>query len=235
MMRYPALLLLIWVAALSLKGQEKEESGIKILFQGVVFDSKTLGTLPNSQVSVNRRFSSVSDMDGSFALYVNVWDTVRFSRLGYKPESMVISDTLVGKQYLAGIFMNSDTLSIGEVVIVPRMANLRSEIMNAKVKTSPEMEYARHNVAVSAYQGRNTTGKLVDPASNYELLRQRQKVDAFERGGIPSDRILGLSPFMLIPAAYLLLKGLPEKAPPLKPDVSDYELDRIIKEYLKNK
>ena len=123
-MRSPALLLLICVATFPVKGQEKEESSIKILFQGVVFDSKTLETLPNSQVSVNRSFLSVSDMDGSFALYVNVRDTVRFSRLGYKPESIVISDTLVGKQYLAGIFMNSDTLSIGEVVIVPRKRRL---------------------------------------------------------------------------------------------------------------
>jgi hypothetical protein len=94
------------------------------------------------------------------------------------------------------------------------------------------MENAKYNVAVSGYQGRTTTGRLGDPASNYDLLKERQKVDAYERGGIPSNKIAGLNPFILLPAAYLLLHGLPEKAPPLKPDISDYDLDQLNKRYL---
>ncbi|MGE5418553.1 MAG: hypothetical protein ACM3UT_00130 [Chloroflexota bacterium] len=199
-------------------------------------DSETYNPLPGTQLFVNKSFKSVTDSNGAFAIYVSVSDTIIFSRTGYKPADVIISDTLVGKQYIAGIFMSQDTLQIGEVIIVPRVSNLRSEIMNTRTRTSPEVENARHNVAVSAYQGRTTTGKLGDPATNYEMLRQRQRINAYERGGIPSDRIVGLSPFMLIPAAYLLMNGLPEKPASFKPDISDRELDEIMKRYLeKNK
>lgn len=217
----------------SVSGHVKDSVIIKILFQGKVFDAGTLLPLVDTRISVNEQFTSVSKTDGGFALYVNILDTLTFTRIGYSPAVVVISDTLIGKQYIAGIFMNIDTLDIGEVIIVPRNSSLRSEILNARSSTSPEIENARNNVAISAYQGRTTTGKLGDPASNYQLLRHQQKINAFEKGGIPSDRIAGISPFMLLPAAFLLFNGFPERPDSFKPDISDDELNRIMKEYLK--
>lgn len=216
----------------SVFSQDKDNTAIRILFQGKVFDAGSLLPLTDTRLSVNDKFASVSRADGSFAVYLNVNDTLAFNRIGYRPAMMVISDTLVGKQYIAGIFMTADTLDIGEVIIVPRNSSLRSEIMYSRSKTSPEIENARNNVAVSAYQGRTTTGKLGDPASNYQVLRQQQKINAFEKGGIPSDRIAGISPFMLLPAAYLLFNGFPERPASFSPDISDDELDRIMEEYL---
>jgi hypothetical protein len=211
--------------------QDKDTSRISILFQGLVFDAATLKPVPNTQILVNRAFASVSDDKGVFALYVKLKDTVVFRNLGYKQTSVIIGDSLAQRQYVAGIYLRTDTLEIGEVIIVPRMGNLKSEILNTKSKMPAEMENARYNVAVSAYQGRTSAGKLGDPASNYDLLRQRQKVDAYEKGQIPSDRIAGLSPFLLLPAAYLLIHGMPQKTPAMKPDISDYELDQIMKKY----
>lgn len=215
--------------------QEKDQSDIKILFQGRLFDSETYKPLPGSQLFINQKFTSVTDDNGSFAVYVNVNDSLVFSRAGYKPEKIAISDTLAGKQYVAGIFMTTDTLDIGEVIIVPRMNSLRSQLLNARSVPSIEMENARQNIAISAYQGRVSTGNLGDPASNYELLRQKQKINAYEKGGIPSDRIVGFSPFMILSAAYLLMNGLPEKPSPPKPEISDSELDEIMDRYLKKK
>ena len=73
---------------------------------------------------INRNFSSVSDKDGTFAFYVHPNDTVVFKSLGYKPATMIISDTLIGREYIAGIYLKSDTVSIGEVVIIPRASIL---------------------------------------------------------------------------------------------------------------
>jgi hypothetical protein len=194
-------------------------------------DASTFSPIGNSSITINRVFSSVSGEDGTFAFYVNKTDTILFSSLGYKQTVLIISDTLTGKEFIAGVYMKTDTLSIGEVIIVPRFRNIKSEILNSPGKVPATMENARYNVAVSAYAGRNSINKLGDPSSNYELLRQRQKVDAYEKGGIPSDRILGLSPLMLIPAAYLLMKGLPEKPAPMKPEITDSELDQLQKKY----
>jgi hypothetical protein len=144
---------------------------------------------------------------------------------------LFVSDTLPGREFTAGIFMNSDTVSIGEVVILPRYTNLKSDIFNAPSKVPSIMDNARYNVAISAYQGRTTQGKLGDPAANYDLLRQRQKVDAYEKGGIPSDMIAGINPLLLLPAAYLLIHRMPEKPPPLEQKLTKQELDQIQKKY----
>jgi hypothetical protein len=212
--------------------QEKGNTGIRILFHGLVMDATNLSPIANSQIMINKAFSSVSGNDGTFSFYVNRKDTVLFKSLGYKPTVMYVSDTLKGGEFVAGIYMHSDTLSIGEVVIIPRIVNLKSEIMNARSKTPSTFENARYNVAVSAYQGRNSRSVLGDPADNYSALRNKQKVDAYERGGIPSDKIIGISPLLLLPAAYLLIKGLPEKPAPMKPDITNHELDQIYKKYI---
>jgi len=188
--------------------------------------------IPGSLYAGTTIIIPVSSDDGTFAFYVNRNDTVVFNSLGYKATILYVSDTLTGREFIAGVYMHTDTLSIGEVVIVPSLRNLKSEILNARSKTPTTFDNARYNVAISAYQGRNSQGKLGDPASNYALLSQKQKIDAFERGGIPSDKMVGLSPLILIPVAYFLIHGLPEKPAPLKSQLSDQEVDQIQKKYL---
>lgn len=204
----------------------------KILFNGIVRDASTLDPLMNSQIRINGNFITASDEEGTFALRVSVRDTVQFSLLGYQSASFCVSDTLSGREFMAGIYLKADTLSIGEVIIMPRLATLKSDILKAPPSASAEIENAKYNMAVSTYQGRMALSKLGDPASNYAILHQQQKIDAYEKGGIPSDRMVGLSPFMLIPAAYLLINGFPGKAPPMKSNLTRQELDQIHKKYL---
>jgi hypothetical protein len=203
-----------------------------ILFHGLILDARTEAPLPNSQIFINRSFTSISDTEGKFAFYVNRKDTVVFSSLGYKQAIMHISDTLRGKEFLAGIFMHADTVTIGEVVIVPRMASLKSDLLRPSSEATRQMENAKFNMAVSSYQGRVNTGKLGDPAMNYEALRQKQKDNAYSKGQIPSDKIVGISPLLLIPAAYLLIHGLPEKPSAVKPVVTDQEVTVIHEKYM---
>ncbi len=232
MKRIRLVLLLTLLAIPAVFSQVGNTEEVKILFHGLVMDASTLSPLANSQITINRSFSSVTDQAGTFSILVNRKDTVVFSRMGYRPTMFYVSDTLAGRKFIAGIYMKTDTLSIGEVVIVPRLRNLKSEILNARPESQPEIENAKYNLAVSAYQGRQGQNKLGDPASNYELLRQKQRITAYEKGGIPSDKMLGLSPLLLLPAAYLLIHGLPEKPAPFKPQLTGQEVDQIHKKYL---
>jgi hypothetical protein len=204
----------------------------KILFSGIIRDASTLEPLPNSQIKINRSFASVSDTDGTFAIRVNKRDTVVFSILGYRSAFFYVSDTLTGCEFMAGVYMKTDTLSIGEVIILPRLPFLRSDILKASPSENPEMENAKYNMAVSAYHGRVALSQLGDPASNYAILHQKQMINAYEKGGIPSDRMVGLSPLMLFQAAYLLMKGFPEKETLMKSNLTRQELDQIHKKYL---
>jgi hypothetical protein len=214
--------------------QEKTDSKVKVLFRGIVMDAKTLYPISNSQIMINSEFASVCNTDGTFAFYVNRHDSVFFKHLGYKPAILVVSDTLSGQEFAAGVYLQTDTLAIGEVVIVPRLTNLKSQILNAPSKVPQIMDNARYNVAISAYQGRTTQGKLGDPQSNYDLIRQKQKTDAYEKGGIPSDKIIGISPLLLIPAVNLLIHGLPVKPAPYEQKLSTQELDQIQKKYMES-
>jgi hypothetical protein len=202
------------------------------MFHGIVMDANTLSAISNSQILINHEFTSVSSSDGTFAFFVNIFDTVLFKHLGYKPTTLFVSDTLVGKDFNAGIYMKSDTVSIGEVVIVPRFVNIKSEIMNTPSRIPATMDNARYNVAISGYQGRTTQGKLGDPAMNYGHIRQQQKTNAYEKGQIPSDQISGISPLLLLPAAYLLIHGVPSKPAPYEHKLTDKELEQIQQKYL---
>jgi len=216
----------------TLLSQVNVDAGVRILFHGAVMDASTLAPVSNTQILINRDFSSISDSNGTFSFYVNQKDTVVFRHIGYKPTTFTVSDTLKGKEFIAGIYMKSDTLSIGEVIIVPRFMNLKSEILNSPSKVPATMENARYNVAISAYQGRTTTGKLGDPASNYGLIKDRQKISAQEKGGIPSDKMVGISPLLLVPAAYLLINGLPEKPAAYDHQITDQELQQLNKKFI---
>jgi hypothetical protein len=212
--------------------QEKKESGSRILFHGMVVDATTLSGIPNSQIYVNKSMLAVSATDGSFTLFVNKADTVIFNSLGYKQTIFHVSDTLRGMEFNAGIYMRSDTVEIGEVIIIPRQSNLKYEIMNAPSRSPEIMNNARNNVAVSAYQGKTSQSQLGDPLDNYASLSQKQKTMAYEKGGIPSEQTVALNPFIVIPAAYLLIKGFPEKAPPMKSTLTPTEINQLHRKYL---
>jgi hypothetical protein len=104
-------------------------------------------------------------------------------------------------------------------------------MMNPSRIIDQKMDNARTNLTIASYQGRVNEGKMADAYSNYEALRQQQKISAFEKGGIPSSRIAGINPFMLLPAAYLLLHGVPEKPAPPNTGVTSKELNDLNTKY----
>jgi hypothetical protein len=234
-MRNTGLILILFFVPFSFVFCQQDEKGAdRILFRGVVISAASQERLPGSQIFINRVAAGISRNDGTFSFYARKNDTIAFTMLGYVRSSMIVSDTLTGKEFLTGIYMQTDTLSIGEVVIIPRITNLKAEMMNNAMENIARMDNARSNISIASYQGRTGQGKMGDPSINYEILRQRQKTEAYERGGIPSDRILGLSPFMLIPAAYLLIHGLPETPEAPEPRISQKDLDELNEMYFKS-
>ena len=232
-MKTPCLiLLLLLIFTYSGFSQVELAFGKSIQLRGLVQDAATLAPLGHSQIIINRSFRAASDENGSFSISVNKRDTVVFSLLGYKPEILYVSDTLTGPEFMVGVYMNSDTLSIGEVIIIPRLLSLKSEILKAPAIVDPEMENAKYNMEIAAFQGRVTTGNLVDGSSNYSLIRSQLRTNAYEKGGIPSSQMVQLSPLLLIPAAYLIMNGLPEAPAPMKSNLTKEELDQIHRKYL---
>lgn len=203
----------------------------RILFRGVVISSPAQERLSGSQIYLNRIAYASSRYDGTFSFYANRRDTIVFTMLGYKPVSMIVSDSLRSREFLTGVYMQSDTIEIGEVIIVPRFNNLRAEMMNPRIEQNTQLENAKSNITIASYVGRTSQLKMGDPGVNYQILRNKQMRAAYEKGGIPSDQMVGISPFLLIPAAYLLLHGLPEVPQPPDPNISQRDLDELNRLY----
>jgi hypothetical protein len=208
------------------------QPGDRILFRGVVIAASTDERLPGSQIFINRSYAASSQTDGTFSFFAFRLDTILFTMLGYKSESFVVSDTLKAREFLTGVYLKTDTVDIGEVIILPRLPNLRADMMNIRKQSDPQLENAVSNISNAAYLGRTTSSNLGDPTFNYNYLRQRQNISAYEKGGIASEKSIALNPFILIPAAYMLLKGLPEAPTPPEPRISQKDLDDLNKVFM---
>ena len=204
----------------------------QVILHGIVMDAATQAPLPNVHYIIARTFGGASNGEGKFSMYISRHDTVIFSYVGYTDFIFTLADTLTGNSFVAGIFMETDTLSLGEVVVIPRMSDLRTEFRNTRVEESREIVNAQNNLEVATYQALNSEAALGDPATNYELLKRKQIITAYEKGGIPSDRMLGLNVISALPIAiYLLKNGLPERPAAPEPHVSDRELQKMVDTY----
>jgi hypothetical protein len=129
--------------------QMKGQSVVQV--SGVVF-SKELEPqrVPNALVTVvGRKRNTLSAADGFFSLALQPGDTLRITRLGFKPERLWISDTLKGSSYLVQVALNWDTTQLDEVTLYPwpRPENLQRELLAMDVKTT-EQDLALRNLAL---------------------------------------------------------------------------------------
>jgi hypothetical protein len=198
-----------------------------ILFHGVILDADTRQPLTGAHYMISGRTRGATDSRGMFSVYARHHDTITFTSVGYKEYRMIVRDTLRAREYVAGIYLSSDTLMIAEVVVMPRMGNIRAEIMSERPPADQELINATNNLRLSAYQGLVNASKLGDPDTNYELLRQKQRYEAYERGQIPASQMLAVSPLTIISLIYYLAVGLPDDPEPPVPYISVREMENL--------
>lgn len=230
--RINSALVILFINLSLLSAQQKEQENL-ILFQGVVMDANSFKPLSNAHYILNDIFGNVTDEKGEFAIYLAKNDTLRFTHIGYRDYIYSPSDTLTGKMYTAGIFMQSDTMAVGEVIVVPRLPDLRTGLLMESPEIDPQLRNARNNIAASVHEGIYGQEQLGVPSANYYMLKRKQILDAYEKGAIPSDRMVGLN-FLTIPAAILYFsRGLPEHPEPPKPLIPQKDIERMKELYRK--
>ena len=221
-----SLLLLLVLLTLVLQSVSAQQHG-SILFHGVIFDASTRQPLPDAHWIIRSRSPGATDSRGMFSFYAHYNDTITFTCIGYRHYTLVVTDTLRAREYTAGIYLPGDTTMIPAVVVIPRLGNIRAEIMAERASPNQDVINATNNLRMAVYQGLANPPELGDPATNYEVLRQKQRMDAYNKGQIASDRMIGLSPLTLIPLIYLAAKGLPEDPEPPAPHISAREMDYL--------
>ncbi len=207
-------------------GIQAQQPGV-VLFHGIILDASTRQPLPDAHYIVRGRTAGATDNRGMFSIYAHHHDTITFSCIGYRHFSMTVHDTLRAKEYTAGIYLTADTTMIPAVIVMPRIGNIRAEILADRPAPNQEMINATNNLRMAVYQGLANAPELGDPATNYEILRQRQRMEAYEKGQIPSSQMAALSPFTLIPLIYMLIAGPPEELTPPVPHIPARDMDYL--------
>jgi hypothetical protein len=206
----------------------------QILITGVVIDGDTEKGIENAQYFVRQGGGGVTDYQGFFSLFTLPGDTIEFRMVGYKPAFLAVDNNQNAKSFLAMVVMVTDTMEVGEIVILPQLPDLKTIATTPSVLDSKEYENARRNIAVSVFQGLTNEQQMVDARANYDVIRRKHTIDAYERGGIPSSQMVSLSPFMIVPALYLLMNGLPEEPEPPPARISNKDLERLRRAWREN-
>ncbi len=229
------ILLLVMMLYMPVLTAQKAVSDDFILLHGIVMDARTFETISNVHFILNQSYGNITDGKGEFSLFLKQADTIRFTHMGYQDFIYTPGDTLKeGNIYTAGIFMQSDTLVVGEVIVIPRIPDLRVSMLTGSRELSQKERNARNNIAVSVYQGLNSGERLDNPSANYNILKRKQVFEAYEKGAIPSDRMIGIN-FLILPVALInLAKPAPGRPDPPRPLIRQKDVEKMKEIYRKN-
>ena len=110
-----------------------------IPIRGIVFDENKK-VMPNTHVIINHIKGTLTTPGGFFNLNASAKDTITFSYVGYKKFEYVVPDTMNRLGFLTGVFLQRDTLSLNEIVVLPWLnkEEFRQAMINKKYLTKNE-------------------------------------------------------------------------------------------------
>ncbi|PCH69944.1 MAG: hypothetical protein COC06_06375 [Bacteroidales bacterium] len=169
-----------------------------IFFTGAVMDQEELSPLPYSHFRVNKKRAGTTNSFGRFSFWVNSGDTIQYSFVGYHDVKIIVSDSLKQDSYLFGVFMAKDTISLREVLILPRFGDFREAFINAKVNT-PEYVRAKNNINSATYEALTKAPEKMDAKANTDMLVKRHVVMNEHHVMVPPDMMVGVSVARTLP------------------------------------
>ncbi len=140
---------------LGLKAFSQESKPLQL--SGVVLTTDSLSMfIPYAYVRIpSRNTGIVCNEEGFFSLPALPGDSLVFSHLGFKNQTLYIPDSLKAKSYLIQVFLKRDTTVLAEVSLYPwpTPERFKSYFMSMQVKTT-EMDLAMRNLAIQSLRDR---------------------------------------------------------------------------------
>ena len=134
---------------------------------------------------LNKYRGTISDTRGMFSFVVEEHDTILFSAVGYKRTGLIIPDTLDSFHFPVDIVMESDTIEIAEVIILPwKTYEEFKKAFLAVELPDDDLQRAYRNLAMINAQIHNTEIDP-DPDMNYQYQLREQTNQLYTRGQMP--------------------------------------------------
>ena len=160
-----------------------------IQIDGMTADESGFIVRDVSIYSTHLRRGAASDHRGIFSIISTPGDTVFFSCIGYKPTLLTIPVTATGDHYTTDVMMVTDTIQIGEVLVLPWKTY--SEFKRAVLENKPKdrlMENLEYNLAMVQQQIWSDTRPT--PGEAYHYTMQRMSDELYTRGQLPGNNLL---------------------------------------------
>lgn len=145
---FAAAVLLLAVVA---EGQDPLQPAATII-RGSILDAADFQPIPNVNIYVRHGYGTASNENGYFELPCHLADTIIFSCVGYQRVTFPVPDSLIGRSRVVGIVMQTDTVLLGEVVVLPFItyAQLKYEVANMQPDENISLAISNVDFAVKS-------------------------------------------------------------------------------------
>lgn len=133
----------------------------------------------------NKNRGTISDLRGMFSFVVEPYDTVLFTAIGFKRVALVIPDTLTRYHLPVDIYMETDTVWIEEVIILPwkTYEEFREAFLALELPDN-DLNRAYRNIALIKTQMYYPSDQP-DPELNYQYMLKEQYNQLYTKGQMP--------------------------------------------------
>ena len=145
---FAAAVLLLAVVA---EGQDPLQPAATII-RGSILDATDFQPIPNVNIYVRHGYGTASNENGYFELPCHLADTIIFSCVGYQRVTFPVPDSLIGRSRVLGIVMQTDTVLLGEVVVLPFITytQLKYEVANMQPDENISLAISNVDIAVKS-------------------------------------------------------------------------------------
>ncbi len=142
-------------------------------------------------ISIKMKRGTVSELTGIYSITSIPGDTILFRALGYKKYHTIIPPDFEDKQVSADIILESDTIQIDEVTILPwKTYNDFIRDMTEKRETDPILENMQDNLASIYVAIAKSTGVRSSPEAGFRYAMEQNFSAMAVRNQYPVNNLL---------------------------------------------
>jgi len=185
---YTAIILLL--PLISLKSQENGNERF-VQLSGIITDQARRPVQGVAVISRKLHRAALSENTGIYSITTSPGDTVFFRAIGYKRYHTVIPTDYRDRHCMADIILETDTISIPEVKILPwrTYSEFLADIAKERVK-DPTVEYMNENLASIYVAITNDVNIGISPEAGYKTVMEQNFTAMTSRNMYPVNNIL---------------------------------------------
>jgi len=185
--RFLVICVILLIVVANLFAQNAQSSFIQI--DGLTADEQGYIVPDVSIYSKHLRRGAASDHRGIFSIISIPGDTVFFSAIGYKSTLLTIPVTISGNHYITDVMMVTDTIMIGEVLVLPwkTYSEFKRAVLENKT-IDPLIANMEYNLALIEQQV--WSDMRPTPGQAYRYTMQQMSDNLYTRGQMPTNNLL---------------------------------------------